>query len=306
MQIFIQVVESGSYTKASDILGVASSSISRQISRLESELNTQLLKRNSRTLQLTEAGEEYYKESCLILQNVLQLNESIKKSSDEIEGRLNISVLDSYGRMYVLPNISEFLSLHPKLKVEIELNNQVVDLYSDRYDIGIRLGRPVDSRLVARPLMLNTMALVVAPSYTKKNGEAKYPSDLKHHNCLSVSRSRQVITWKFDKNDEHIKVNISGNLSATGGYPLLEAAKQGVGYLMIPQWMVKSDLRKGTLCEVFTEWDANILGLTESTLYATHLKEHPRKKNIRAFIDFLMEKIEYQPVIQPAAKNQTI
>ncbi|MFC3034355.1 LysR family transcriptional regulator [Pseudoalteromonas fenneropenaei] len=291
---FLKVVECGSLSKAAEVLGVSPSAVSRQISHLEDKVEGKLLKRTARSLALTEIGQEYYKQASKIIKDIENLNSTVKSHSTEIKGTLSISVFESFGLAYISPLLPKFLKQHPNLSIELDLNNDVVDLYRKRFDVGIRLGVPKDSSLVVRPLVRNNLVLCASPAYLREHGVIQHPNQLTMHNCLSLSRNGKAVKWNFCKGAEEIGVEVRGNLLSAGGQVLIEAARQDLGYILLPEWVLYQDLREGRLVRCLDDWEANI-GRTH--VYVFYLKDSFTQKTIQAFIDFLRQELPSQFVI---------
>jgi DNA-binding transcriptional LysR family regulator len=291
---FLKVVECGSLSKAAEVLGVSPSSISRQISQLEDRVKGKLLKRTARSIALTEVGREYYKLASKIILDIESLNSIGQSQCSKVEGTLNISVFESFGLKYVAPLLPKFLKMHPNLSVELDLSNDVVDLYRERFDIGIRIGVPKDSLLVVRPLLKNNMVLCASPEYLNQHGVIEHPNELTQHNCLSLCRNGKGVKWSFCNSRETINVDVKGNLISAGGQVLIDAAKQGLGYALLPEWVLLKDLQSGGLVRCLENWQADI-GRTQ--IYVFYLKNNFTQNNIHAFYNFLRQELPSQFVI---------
>jgi len=291
IRIFERVVEHGSFSKAARVLKVAPSSVTRSIDNLESELGVSLFKRSTRQLMLTEEGVKFKEEAHKLLVHADEIVNSLKKTSIEPEGVLRISVFETFGRIKISPLISDFLKKYPKLKVEFDLENRMVDLNQEDIDIAIRIGRPVDSRLRARKLMPNDTLICASPEYARKHGTPEKPRDLISHNCLALNTNRQKIYWYFKKDDNHEKISINGNLTSASGTPLLEAVLQGAGLVQIPLWMASEYIQTGRLVKCLEEWSSYIHDGSNGMVYALYKNSNYLKPSIRAFIDYVVEKL---------------
>ncbi len=287
MRVFVTAVECGSLSGAGESLGMAASSISRQLDRLEQELNTTLLNRSTRSLTLTDAGRVFFTEAKRILGEVEALSLRLGTPDSEPGGWVRVSVLESFGRTRIAPLIPRFLERYPKVRVEIDLNNQLADLHRERFDIAIRIGQPADSRLKMRSLIQNEMRVCAAPAYLQAHGDPDTPEDLREHNCLQLGRARDTHTWYFKKGEERHKVPVSGNLVSVGGAPLLEAAGQGLGIVMLAGWILEEEIASGRLRAILPDWQASLDEGAESHVYALFLDDRYRRPAVRAFIDFL-------------------
>lgn len=291
IRVFIKVVELGSFSKTAGVLNVAPSSVARNIDNLESELGVTLFKRSTRQLLLTEDGQQFCDRAEKLLADADDLVASMQQVNQEPEGILKISAFESFGRQCISPLLPAFLARYPKVKIEIELNNQVIDLNGENVDLGIRIGKPSDSNLHARMLFTNHTTLCASPEYLAKFGTPKTPDALSEYNCLTLANSRQRCYWYFKKNKQITKVAVQGNLSSKGGTPLLEAALHGGGMLLMSKWMTVDYINEGKLVECLPQWQASAYEGSSGEVYAVYHGSKYQRPALRAFIDFLVEKL---------------
>ncbi|PHR88377.1 MAG: transcriptional regulator [Moritella sp.] len=294
IRVFIKVVELGSFSKTASVLNMAPSSVARNIDSLESELGVTLFKRSTRQLLLTEDGQQFCERAEKLLADADDLVSSMQQVNQEPEGVLKISAFESFGRQCISPLLPEFLARYPKVKIEIELDNQVIDLNGENVDLGIRIGRPSDSNLRARMLFTNHTILCASPEYLAKFGMPKAPADLSEHNCLTLANSRQRCYWYFKKNKQITKVGVQGNLSSKGGSPLLEAALHDGGMLLMSKWMTVDYIGDGKLVECLPQWQASAYEGASAEVYAVYHGSKYQRPALRAFIDFLVEKLSLE------------
>lgn len=288
IRVFIKAAECGTFSKTGAVLGMATSSVSRQIDKLEKDLATKLFKRSTRHLVLTGNGELFLERAAKALSDLEAAFMAVRSEPSEISGALRISVFESFGRLRVCPVIPDFLRQHPKIRLELLLDNQLADLYKDQVDLAIRIGRPEDSRLKARKLVENRMTLCATPEYLARHGMPTKPHDLADHSCLVLSRNRRIAWWHFRQGEETQKVQVSGNLTSVGGTPLLEAGIQGAGLMMLPEWMVASYVYSGVLVGVMEKWEPSLYEGGSGDVYAVYLDDPNTKPVIRSFIDHLL------------------
>ena len=290
IRVFIKVVELGSFSKTATVLNMAPSSVARNIDNLEGELGVTLFKRSTRQLLLTEDGQLFCERAEKLLADADDLVSSMQRVNQEPEGLLKISAFESFGRQCISPLLPEFLTRYPKVKVEIELDNQIIDLNGENVDLGIRIGRPSDSNLHARMLFTNYTSLCASPEYIAQFGLPKTPAELSEHNCLTLANSRQRCYWYFKKNQQITKVAVQGNLTSKGGSPLLEAALHGGGMLLMSKWMTVDHIKTGKLVECLPQWQASAYEGASAEVYAVYHGSKYQRPALRAFIDFLVEK----------------
>lgn len=291
-RVFIKVTELGSFSKAAKVLNMAPSSIARSIDGLEKELKTTLFKRSTRQLLLTDKGQVFLAGALRLVADSDSLFLSLTGEHKEPEGSLRISVFESFGRLHLCPLIPEFLEHYPKIHIELDLDNQVVDLAAENIDIAIRIGALSDSSLRARKLLPNHTFICASPDYLHKHAVITTPEDLTSHNCLLLNQGRQRTYWYFKKDRRNVKTLVHGNLKSKGGTPLLEAALSGVGITQLSNWIVSDYIKEGRLVVCLKEWESSLNENTSGDVYAVYQHTTYPKQNIRLFIDYLVEKTQ--------------
>ena len=290
IRVFLKVVELGSFSKAAKVLNMAPSSVTRAIDSLEHEIKTELFKRSTRQLLLTDKGHVFLEGAASLVADSDSLLMSMTGLNKEPEGSLRISVFESFGRLILCPIISEFLRKYPKITVEIELENRVVDLAAENVDIAIRVGTPKDSSLKYRSLIPNHTFICASPDYLSKNENIEQPDDLSRHNCLLLNQDRQRTYWYFKKNRQNIKVLVRGNLKSKGGSPLLEAALCGLGVVQLSNWVISDYVKNGQLVVCLKDWEPLLNEQSSGNVYAVYKQSIYKNPNIRLFLDYLAEK----------------
>ncbi|MBL4797805.1 MAG: LysR family transcriptional regulator [Oleispira sp.] len=303
IRTFIKVADLGSFSKAALVFNLAPSSVTRSINKLETELNVRLFKRSTRALVLTEEGNQFYPRAEKLIEDADDLISSMQGTRSEPEGILRISVFEGFGRAFISPLLPEFLSRYPKLKIEIELDNQIVDLNAENVDLGIRIGLPADSSLNARLLLANKTLLCASPNYIEQHGMPSKPEDLGQHNCLILNRDRQRTYWHFrhssarsnracnNSSKDYKKIAVAGNLISKGGTPLLEAAVNHGGIVLLSSWMVEKLITEGKLVQCLPDWQGSLFEESSGVIYAVYQGNKYLKPSLRVFIDFLVEKL---------------
>lgn len=291
IKILVQVVESGSFSKAGQVLNMAPSSISRAIDNLEHTLQSTLFRRSTRSVSLTEEGEYFYQQSTKILSDANKLIAEMKGDRAEPKGVLRISVFESFGNLVLAPLLPRFLAQYPKVTVEIDLNNNLVDLHSENIDVAIRIGTPQDSNLKARRLMPNLTSLVATPEYLASHAAIEQPEDIQNHNCLLISHGRKRHYFYCSNGKEMRRVPVSGNLVSKGGSPLLSAALSNSGVLLLSEWMIKPYLQSQQLVEVLPDWVTSSSEHGSGEIFAIYKGMEYPKPHIRAWLDFLVTEL---------------
>jgi len=291
IRIFIKVAECGSFSKAATVLAMSPSSVSRQVDKLERHLSTLLFRRSTRRLTLTDGGSEFLERARQALADLDAALSAARPDPDELAGTLRVSVFESFGHSHVCPALPGFLARHPKIGIELAIDNRVVDLYRDDVNLAIRIGRPADSRLKARKLLDNHMRLCAAPAYLSRHAAPLQPADLAQHNCLTLGGGKREARWHFRRGAKKAEVSVSGNLASAGGTPLLAAALQGTGLVLLPDWMVSAPLRAGALVEVMPEWQPALHAAGSGGIYAVFIDDPKTLPLVRALIEHLLASV---------------
>lgn len=277
--VFVAVVECGSFSLAGEKLGVTKSAVSKRISQLEAKLGIQLLQRTTRRLSLTEAGEQYfdYARNALTIAN--EGEDAISMLQEQPQGTLRLNVPMVFGRLHIAPMIPKFLQDNPKIKVEMMMDDKVVDLISGSFDIAIRIGKLPDSSLIAKRIAPCHSVLCASPDYLKKHGTPSTPLDLAHHNCLSYSYFQAGSEWRFNGPEGQISVVPKGNYCVNNSDALFEGLLAGLGVCQMPTFIVASAIEQGNLISLMPEYE-----LPKHAIYAML----PERKHIPAKISIFL------------------
>jgi len=285
IEVLVEVVRSGSFVGAAEVLGMSKAAVSRHIGELEARLGVRLLQRTTRRLSLTEAGQIFHARSKDILDSVSESEDEISTQTGTASGQLRISAPVTFGVRHLAPLWGEFRRRHPKVTLDITLADRVVDLIEEGYDLAIRIGRLSSSTLVSRRLAITRMVLCAAPNYLATHGTPIHPHDLAGHEILAYSYWSDKDEWRFDGPEGAVSVRTQPCLSSNSGDTCWAAALAGQGVILQPSFLVDTDLAAGTLVELMPEYRAVELGIY--AVYPTR-KHVPAK--VRALLDFLGER----------------
>ncbi len=287
MRIFAQVVEAGSFSAAGRQLGLAPSSVSRQINDLEEELGARLLQRTTRKLSLTEAGRLYYERATKIVIEVDEAKLAVAQIDGAPSGVLRLSVPSSLGRLHVVPAVAAFQERFPAIHVVLSMTDRLVDLVEGGFDLAIRVGRLRDSSLIARKIGSGCRLVCASPKYLDKAGVPKSPSDLGDHNCLMFRSHPGTNIWRFRGPKGVTEVRVSGGFYADNGEALTAAAVAGLGLILVPDWLVGIEIEQGLLRRVLPR---HPVVPDASPLYAVYAHQRHLPPKVRALVDFLVER----------------
>ena len=290
MRVFTTVVDLGSFAKAAEKLDLSRGMTSRYVAQVEGHLGVRLLNRTTRRLSLTEAGNDYYQRATQVLAMVEDAEQSAAKEASEPRGTLRINTSVTFGTRHLGEAISAYLRRYPQVKVEMTLNDRVVDLVEEGFDLAVRIARRIDPGLVARPITRARMVACASPNYLKQHGMPKSPAELPQHNCLTYAYSELQNEWHFTRRGRDHKVRVAGNLHGNNGDMLCSAAAEGLGVILQPTFLVYELLRTKKLVRILEGWEPD-----EFTIFAVYPNRQFLPPKVRSFIDFLVERFGPDP-----------
>lgn len=291
MAVFVNVVESGSFTGAARTLNLSKSAVSKTVSRLEESLGARLLNRTTRKLSLTEAGRAYYEGCRRMLNEAETASQAVHRLNDVPRGTLRVNLPMSFGTLQVAPLLPAFLQRYPEIDLDAAFDDRPVDLVEEGYDLAIRIGILSDSSLIARRLAPNRRILCAAPSYIEEQGAPQSPEALAAHFCLLYSYQASGDHWRLLGPDGERQVQVSGRLRLNNGEAICAAAVAGLGIAYLPTFIAGSDLRAGRLVPVLPDWMDDGLG----AVHAVYPASRHLSPKVRVFIDYLTEHFGKEP-----------
>jgi DNA-binding transcriptional LysR family regulator len=276
---FARVVELGSFTKAAAALGVSKSVVSSKTSALEARLGEQLLLRTTRRVSTTAAGLRVYAHARRSVEAALQATTG---ASDAALGELRVSAPVSLGQLYLARPLASFLEQRPGVRVELLLNDRLVDLVEDRIDLALRITKLADSALIARRLAWVPLQVCASPAYLARHGRPRVPGDLVRHNCLRYSLLRAEHEWRFYGPQGRVPLEAGGSFETNNGTMLREAAIAGLGLAMLPRFMIAPALERGELEVLLPDFTPKPLGL-----YAVRSGKRSAPPLLKSLLDML-------------------
>lgn len=271
IQLFIRIVETGSFSKASVDLGVTQPTATKHVAAVEARLGARLLNRNTRGVSATEIGALYY-EKCKAIQRDLEEADNLASLlQSRVSGQLRISTSVAFGRRVLTPLVLAFMRQHPEISIDLSFDDRYVNLVEQGVDVAIRMGRLADSSLGARYLGRNPWVLVASPAYLKAHGAPKAPADVAAHPCLIYSSVQGDERWHFTGGSGHTgaigtigssdghdatceqSVAVHGPLRTNNLSVVLEAALAGMGLAILPWYVAHDDVRAGRVMPLLAE-----------------------------------------------------
>ncbi len=285
ISVFVRVVELGSFTRAADALEISKALVSKCIGRLERRLGARLLHRTTRRLTLTEAGETLFRRSAAALGELNEAEREVGQLSGEPRGKLRISAPTYLGSVTLGPLLREFRARYPEVSIDLELDDRLVDLVQERFDVAIRMSNMTDSSIVSRRLAPCPIVIVASPVYLKKRGNPKTLEDLQTHDCLTYSVARVPNEWRLRApRGRWVTVVVNGCIRCNNDFVLKQAALDGLGIGLFPEFFVERELAEGRLVALLKDYE-----LPRFNIQAVYASRHHLPAKVRAFIDFLAE-----------------
>jgi DNA-binding transcriptional LysR family regulator len=290
MAVFVRVVRDGSFSAAARQLGLTPSAVSKRLSRLEDRLGARLLNRTTRSLGLTEVGEAFHERCLRILADVEEAEGAVTKLHAAPRGTLRVSASIAFGQRQIVPLIPEFLGRYTDLRVELTMTDRLIDLVDEGVDVAVRVSSPPDSSMIARKLAPERRIVCAAPSYLERFGAPRTPDDLADHNCLTYS-TLSADEWHFSGVRRARAVAAQGNFAANGGEAMREVALAGLGLVRLAAFLIGPDIRAGRLKPLLEKFERP----QDSAIYAVYPHRQHLSPKVRAFVDFLVEKMTPVP-----------
>jgi DNA-binding transcriptional LysR family regulator len=294
---FVRTVRSGSFAGAARELGISAVAVSKNVAALERSLGVRLLNRSTRALSLTEEGRAFHERCAEPLRALEDATASAKSSSEASGGLVRVTSLTPFGRGYIIPLLQKFSRLYPQIEIDLQLDDSVVDMVAEGFDIGIRAGRIESPAVIAREICDLNFVICAAPSYLSQHDAPQKIDDLSRHNCLrmatqakSVNAENRAINWRLGPSREAVNPPVHGTLIANDFNGLEQAALSGIGLFNAPLPLVMPHFRNGLLRPVLPQCRSSGLSIY---LYYRSRRNQPAR--IRVFVDFLLEALRAHP-----------
>jgi DNA-binding transcriptional LysR family regulator len=289
--VFCRVVDTGSFTKAAEQLVLSRAVVSKYITRLEARLGARLLHRTTRRLSLTEAGEKLYESSHGALLQIEEAELEIGQLQREPRGLLKVSAPMSFGIQHIAPALSAFLGRHPRVLVDMRMDDRLVDVVEEGFDLAIRIAALNNSTLIARKLAPCRFVVCAAKTYLDQHGVPLTLEDLHDHNCIIYTYTARPNVWHFTAPDgKEIAAPVRGNLRVNNGMVNREVGLKGLGIIKMPTFQVGDLIREGQLKVVLPDYKGQ-----EVSVYAVYPERKYLSPKVRAFIEFLAERFSPEP-----------
>lgn len=295
VHVFNYVARTRSFTAAAREVGVSRSSISKKISRLEQTLGVTLLNRNTRNVNLTEAGRTFFEHTSEAATAIEQAAEVVKTSDKKPTGTVGLSVSSSLGATILLPLVTRFQLAWPDVKINLNVEHDVVDLISSGNDLAIRMAPKLeDSSLISKRLGTTKMVLAASPGYLKRFGTPARPEDLRDHCCLAyVGCALGGESWRFRRNNEDFEIPTASSIVCNDAQTLIDAACLDNGIIHLPHICICKEISRGRLQTILLD----DLAPTRYGIFAIYPHRHVATK-VKVLVEFLEQELRSLPSIE--------
>lgn len=285
MEVFVAVVDKGSFSAASEQFGISPVMVGKHIRHLEERLGVRLLTRTTRRQSLTEIGRRYCEHCRLILAEVRTAESGAEAMRSAPRGLLKVSAPVSFGTQRLAPAMADYLALHVEVSLDLQLNDRVVDLVEEGFDAAIRIGALDDSSMIARPLAPYRMLVCASPAYLKKHGRPERPQDLLQHQCLDYAHWNRRVSWKLDDGTGRELAYPASRFRSNNGQALRMAALRGYGVVMQSEVLLGEDVAAGQLVSLLEDFVP-----PPRSLHLIYPRDRQPTPKLSTFIDFVLER----------------
>ncbi|PSW09367.1 LysR family transcriptional regulator [Photobacterium rosenbergii] len=289
LPLFICAAQEGSFSAAGRKIGISAAAVSKGVAALEKQTGVRLFHRNTRQFSLTEDGASLYQRVAPLLSELEESIDGLAEQNRSPAGKLRVNLPDSFGRKFIMPHISEFLTLYPDIELDVVLSDRVLDIIDEGFDVSIGNQINEDSRLVARTIYQMQSGIFASKAYIEQFGLPESIEDLQHHNAIIYRplTSGRTFTWPLrDSNGEHIQFIPKGNLTLSSISPAKNLMLQNLGIAYMGKWHVEDELASGDVVPILeSAWTS------AKPVWIYYSSRENLPKRTRLFIDFIVSKL---------------
>ncbi|KRD73168.1 LysR family transcriptional regulator [Ensifer sp. ENS10] len=287
MRAFLRVVETGNFTRASASLNMPKATLTNLIQGLEAHLRTKLLNRTTRRVLVTPDGALYYERAARLLTDLDELDGSLSSAQSLPKGRLRVETAGAFANLIIVPALPEFNRKYPDIQIDLGVSDRTVDYLAENVDCAIRGGALTDQSLIARRITEMKFVTCASPEYLKRHAMPQHPSDLAK-NCSVVGyfmpKTGQPMPYQFRRGNEEMEVQGRYSVAANEATTYLAAARAGLGVIQVPLFMVRDDLRAGTMVPVLSDWQ-----IDPEPVYLVYPPNRHLSSRLRVFADWVVK-----------------
>jgi len=292
MEVFVQVVDAGGFTRASETLQLPKATVSTLVAGLESALSVKLLHRTTRHVSVTADGAAYYERCLRILADVKDAEESLSRTRLSPSGRLRVDAPTGLANEILVPALPSFFEQYPDIQLELGCSDRPVDLIEEGVDCAVRGGQLADSTLIARRVGVLNFVTCAAPSYLARFGTPAHPRDLERHRCVNYfsSKTGKIYNWDYSRDGERIEMALPGVVALNDSNAYLQAGLAGLGIIMMTDVQLGSHGADGRLVRVLQDWVTDPL-----PIHVVYPQNRHLSAKVRVFVEWVADLMASHP-----------
>jgi len=292
MEVFVNVVDSGGFTRAAEIMQLPKATVSTLIQSLEASLAVKLLHRTTRHVSVTADGAAYYERCLRILSDVRDAEESLSRTRLSPTGRLRIDVPTGLASSVLVPALPDFFARYPDIQMEMGCSDRAVDLVEEGVDCAVRAGQLVDSSLIARRVGILHFVTCATPSYLERYGRPAHPDELTRHLCVNYfsSKTGKIIDWDFSRGAERVQVALPGHIALNDTTAYTAAGLAGLGIVQMPNFLLEPLLADGSFEQVLPDWSSDSI-----PVHVVYPQNRHLSAKVRVFVEWVAELFSNHP-----------
>ncbi|QOY94058.1 LysR family transcriptional regulator [Massilia sp. UMI-21] len=309
MEVFIHVVDCGSFTKAAEMLNLPKATVSTLVQTLEATLAVKLLHRTTRQVMITSDGAAYYERCVQILSDVRDAEESLSRHRLSPSGRLRIDTPTGLASEILIPALPAFFERYPDITLELGSTDRPVDLVEEGVDCAVRGGELFDPNLIARRIGVINFVTAAAPSYIERFGMPQHPRDMERHRCVNYfsAKTGKISQWDFTRDGERIEVTLPGAIALNDSNAYVHAGLAGLGIINMTDYLLLQHIAAGRMLRVLPEWSIDPL-----PVHVVYPQNRHLSAKVRVFVEWISELFAAHPNLRlqapraglPAAESQ--
>ncbi|HEX8604116.1 MAG TPA: LysR family transcriptional regulator [Pseudoduganella sp.] len=292
MEVFVQVVDAGGFTRAADLMQLPKATVSTLIQQLETSLSVKLLHRTTRQVSVTADGAAYYERCLRILSDVKDAEESLSRTRLSPSGRLRVETPTGLSSEILVPALPAFFDRYPDIQLELGSSDRPVDLIEEGVDCAVRGGTLGDSTLIARRIGVINFVTCAAPAYLAKYGMPKHPRELERHRCVNYfsAKTGKIMEWDFTKDGERIQVPMPGVIALNDSNAYVQAGLAGLGVIQMTDYLLLQHVREGRMVQLLPDWVTDAL-----PVHIVYPQNRHLSAKVRVFVEWVAELFANHP-----------
>jgi LysR family transcriptional regulator for bpeEF and oprC len=301
MEVFVQVVDAGSFTRAADTLHLPKATVSTLVQSLESTLSAKLLHRTTRLVTVTTDGAAFYERCVRILSDVRDAEESLSRTRLSPSGRLRVDVPTGLASEVLIPALPAFFERYPDIVMELGSTDRLVDLVEEGVDCAIRGGELADSNLIARRVGVINFLTAASPGYLDRYGTPGHPLELERHRCVNYfsAKTGKTYNWDFRRGDERIEVALPGIIALNDTNAYVHAGLAGLGIVQMTDYQILQHVASGRMVQLLADWTSDPL-----PVHIIYPQNRHLSAKVRVFVEWVSDLFASHPHMRMRAPGQ--